>query len=675
MGNPHAIFWVDDVEAYDLARFGPLLENHPIFPERANISLAHVTARDAITVKTWERGVGLTRACGTAACAAAVAAMRKKLADQQGDGDAARRPARRRMARRRPRLDDRPGRDRVRGHARPGDARLVAPRRARRDAGRRAARQPPPRGGVSRRASERCDRHPPESLRSTSPQGTASDDARRPHLRLPAERARIRGDAARAAEAGLADAILVNTCAVTAEAVRQARQAIRRARREHPEARIVVTGCAAQIDPESFAAMPEVDLVLGNDEKLARGELRVRLRHRRDRAGSASTTSCRCARPPATSIEGIDGRARAFVEVQNGCDHRCTFCIIPYGRGNSRSVPMGAVVEQIRRLVANGYREVVLTGVDITAYGADLPGHARASAGSSARSSATCRSSQRLRLSSIDSIEVDDALLRGDRRGGAADAASPSVAAVGRRHDPEAHEAPPLARRRASASPTTVRRLRPDVVFGADLIAGFPTETEAMFANSLVDRRRLRPHPPPRLPLLAAAGHAGRAHAAARPRRWSRSAPRGCARRATRRYAAHLAARARRRRAASWSSATASAAPSISRSPRSPAARPATSSRRGSPATPPARSRCAARRPDGRSQGTSSPRPRRQASAPAAEDGGGRRARRRRRAAPGSQRLKGGLVALLERADRGHQRRSSPSASSTPRRSTSSRTC
>ena len=175
----------------------------------------------------------------------------------------------------------------------------------------------------------------------------------------------------KATEAGLGDAVLINTCAVTAEAVRQARQAIRRARRERPDAKIVVTGCAAQIDAASFAAMPEVDLVLGNEEKLhAEGY--------RDFLGDTAkvrVNDIMSVRETALHlVEGMDGRARAFVEVQNGCDHRCTFCVIPYGRGNSRSVPMGAVVEQIRKLVENGYREVVLTGVDITAYGADLPG-------------------------------------------------------------------------------------------------------------------------------------------------------------------------------------------------------------------------------------------------------------------------------------------------------------
>ena len=216
----------------------------------------------------------------------------------------------------------------------------------------------------------------------------------------------------RAGEAGLQDAILVNTCAVTAEAVRQARQAIRKARREHPERRVIVTGCAAQTEPATFAAMPEVDLVLGNDEKLTAdayrnvpdfglaGEEKVRVN---DIMSVRETAS--------HMVEGLDGRARAFVQVQNGCDHRCTFCIIPYGRGNSRSVPMGAVVEQVRRLVDNGFREIVLTGVDITSYGLDLPGAPRL--GKLVQSILKhVQGLARLRLSSIDSIEADADLMR-----------------------------------------------------------------------------------------------------------------------------------------------------------------------------------------------------------------------------------------------------------------------
>jgi threonylcarbamoyladenosine tRNA methylthiotransferase MtaB len=286
----------------------------------------------------------------------------------------------------------------------------------------------------------------------------------------------------RAGEAGLGDAILVNTCAITAEAVRQAKQAIRRARRERPEARIVVSGCAAQVDPQSFAAMPEVDLVLGNAEKLTVagyalhnvvGETaRVRVNDIlsvRETAGHL--------------IDGLDGHTRAFVEIQNGCDHRCTFCIIPHCRGNSRSVPMGAVVEQVRRLTRHGHAEVVLTGVDITAYGADLPG--APALGSLVKAILKqVPELKRLRLSSIDSIEVDAALL--------------DAIASEERLMPHLHLSlqsgddlilKRMKRRHSRADAVRfteeVRRLRPDVVFGADLIAGFPTEDEAMFANSL----------------------------------------------------------------------------------------------------------------------------------------------------------------------------------------------
>jgi threonylcarbamoyladenosine tRNA methylthiotransferase MtaB len=286
----------------------------------------------------------------------------------------------------------------------------------------------------------------------------------------------------RAAEAGLSDAILVNTCAVTAEAVRQARQAIRKARREHPSARIVVSGCAAQTDPDSFAAMPEVDLVLGNAEKLdvrsyapdfgISGTPRVRVNDImsvRETAGHL--------------VDGLDGRVRAFVEVQNGCDHRCTFCIIPYGRGNSRSVPMGAVVDQIRRLAENGYAEVVLTGVDITSWGGELPG--KPALGKLVRAILKhVPELKRLRLSSIDSIEADAELMR---------AIAEEERLMPHLHLSLQHGDDMILKRmkrrhlRADSIRFTqqVRRLRPDVVFGADLIAGFPTETEAMFANAM----------------------------------------------------------------------------------------------------------------------------------------------------------------------------------------------
>ena len=291
-----------------------------------------------------------------------------------------------------------------------------------------------------------------------------------------------------AAENGVADAVVVNTCAVTAEAVRQARQRIRRLRAENPGRRLIVTGCAAQTEPETFAAMPEVDLVLGNLEKmraetwtglardLATGLIGETEAVRVDDIMSARETAGHL-------IDGFGTRARAYVQVQNGCDHRCTFCIIPYGRGNSRSVPAGVVVEQIRRLVGNGFNEVVLTGVDLTSWGADLPGRPRLG-DLVARILRLVPELARLRISSIDSVEADPALLE-------AIASEPRLMPhlhlslqagddlvlkrMKRRH----------GRDDAIRFCQHVRRARPEVVFGADLIAGFPTETEAMFANTL----------------------------------------------------------------------------------------------------------------------------------------------------------------------------------------------
>ena len=284
---------------------------------------------------------------------------------------------------------------------------------------------------------------------------------------------------ARAAQDGLEDAVVFNTCAVTAEAVRQARQAIRKARRERPGARLIVTGCAAQIDPTAFADMAEVDLVLGNAEKSSAGAYvdapdapRVRVNDImsvRETAGHL--------------IDGLRGRSRAYVEVQNGCDHRCTFCVIPYGRGNSRSAAAGEVVEQVRRLTAEGYREVVLTGVDITSWGADLPG--QPSLGQLvARILKLVPGLPRLRLSSIDAAEIDADLM--------------ACLATEPRLMPHLHLSlqsgddmilKRMKRRHSRADAlklvADVRAVRPDVAFGADLIAGFPTETDAMFANTL----------------------------------------------------------------------------------------------------------------------------------------------------------------------------------------------
>lgn len=284
----------------------------------------------------------------------------------------------------------------------------------------------------------------------------------------------------RAREAGLEDAVLVNSCAVTAEAVSQARQAIRRARRERPDARIVVTGCAAQIDPAAFAAMPEVDRVLGNAEKLLGGSYDFS----NPLENKAKVADIAAVRETAGHlVAGMDGHTRAFVEIQNGCDHRCTFCVIPYGRGPSRSVPMGAVVEQIRRLVETGHGEIVLTGVDITAYGADLPG--KPTLGTLVTKILKLLPElPRLRLSSLDTIEVDPALMRAI---GTEERLMPHfhlslqagddmiLKRMKRRH----------LRADSVAFCEAVRRERPDAVFGADLIAGFPTESEAMFANTL----------------------------------------------------------------------------------------------------------------------------------------------------------------------------------------------
>jgi threonylcarbamoyladenosine tRNA methylthiotransferase MtaB len=294
-----------------------------------------------------------------------------------------------------------------------------------------------------------------------------------------------------AAEAGIEDVIVVNTCAVTAEAERQARQAIRKAARERPQARLVVTGCAAQIDPQAFASMPEVSEVIGNAEKMRadiwQGLAAARL-PARDFGIAASeklfVSDIMAVKETASHlIDGFDGRARAFVQVQNGCDHRCTFCVIPYGRGNSRSVPMGEVVAQIRRLVENGTAEIVLTGVDLTSYGKDLPG--APSLGALVK--AVLRhvpELPRLRVSSIDQVEADDDLL--------------DALAESERLMPHLHLSlqagddlilKRMKRRHLRADAISfcdkVRRLRPDIVFGADLIAGFPTETEEMFARSL----------------------------------------------------------------------------------------------------------------------------------------------------------------------------------------------
>jgi threonylcarbamoyladenosine tRNA methylthiotransferase MtaB len=286
-----------------------------------------------------------------------------------------------------------------------------------------------------------------------------------------------------AAEAGLQGAVIVNTCAVTGEAVRKAKQEIRKLHRENPGAAIIVTGCAAQTEPETFAAMPEVARVVGNHEKM-QAETWAALATP-DLIGATERVQVddiMSVRETAGHLIDGFGRHRAYVQVQNGCDHRCTFCIIPYGRGNSRSVPAGVVVDQINRLVDRGFNEVVLTGVDLTSWGADLPATPRL--GDLVRRILKLTSVPRLRISSIDSIEADPALIE-------AIATEPRLMPhlhlslqagddlilkrMKRRH----------LRDDAIRFCQEVRSLRPDMVFGADIIAGFPTETEAMFQRSL----------------------------------------------------------------------------------------------------------------------------------------------------------------------------------------------
>jgi threonylcarbamoyladenosine tRNA methylthiotransferase MtaB len=294
-----------------------------------------------------------------------------------------------------------------------------------------------------------------------------------------------------AERAGICDTIVINSCAVTNEAVAQARQSIRRLKRERPGARIVVTGCAAQTQPEMFAAMAEVDRVIGNDDKL-RGAA-----WRDARAAQEAATTFGLEREQKIAVADImavtemaphllegfhSGLPRVFVQVQNGCDHRCTFCIIPYGRGNSRSVPMGAVVDQVRALVERGHAEIVLTGVDLTSYGADLPGAPKLGT-LTKQILRHVPELRRLRISSIDSVEVDRDLL--------------DVIADDERLMPHLHLSLQSgddvilkrmkrrhSRRDAIEFCDQVRRLRPDIALGADIIAGFPTETEAMFARS-----------------------------------------------------------------------------------------------------------------------------------------------------------------------------------------------
>src|SRR6516162_9373667 len=282
--------------------------------------------------------------------------------------------------------------------------------------------------------------------------------------------------------AGLRDTVIVNTCAVTAEAVRQSQQSVRRIRRERPGARIVVTGCAAQIEPGRFADMPEVTAVLGNQEKLSAQAWRARDFGVDDEKIKVSDIMA-VREANAHAVDGCEGRVRAFVAVQNGCDHRCTFCVIPYGRGNSRSVPMGQVVAQVRVLCERGYREIILTGVDLTSYGSNLPGAPRL--GRLVRQILKhVPELARLRLSSIDAVEADRDLL--------------DALATESRLMPHLHLSlqagddlilKRMKRRHSHAEAiafcSLLRALRPDIALGADMIAGFPTESEEMFARSL----------------------------------------------------------------------------------------------------------------------------------------------------------------------------------------------
>ena len=287
-----------------------------------------------------------------------------------------------------------------------------------------------------------------------------------------------------AAAAGVENAIVVNTCAVTAEAVRKARQDIRKLRRDNPNAKLIVTGCAAQTEPDTFAKMTEVDLVIGNTEKMDPATWAGMAPDLIGQTEPVQVDDIMSVTETAGHlIDGFGTRSRAYVQVQNGCDHRCTFCIIPFGRGNSRSVPAGVVVEQIKRLVDTGYNEVVLTGVDLTSWGADLP--AAPKLGDLVmRILKLVPDLPRLRISSIDSIEVDDNLMQ-------AIATEPRL--MPHLHLSLQHGDDLILKRMkrrhlrddAIRFCQEARKLRPDMTYGADIIAGFPTETDAMFANAL----------------------------------------------------------------------------------------------------------------------------------------------------------------------------------------------
>lgn len=283
--------------------------------------------------------------------------------------------------------------------------------------------------------------------------------------------------------AGVKGAHVVNTCAVTAEAVRKARQEIRRIRRDNPDAPIIVTGCAAQTEPETFASMPEVTRVIGNTEKMQPQTWNNMVPNLIGETERVQVDDIMSVKETAGHLIDGFGRHRAYVQVQNGCDHRCTFCIIPYGRGNSRSVPAGVVIDQIKRLVDRGFLEVVLTGVDLTSWGADLPGEPRLG-DLVMRILRLVPDLPRLRISSIDSIEADENLML-------AIASEPRL--MPHLHLSLQHGDNMILKRMkrrhlrddAIRFCEDARRLRPDIVFGADIIAGFPTETEDMFENSI----------------------------------------------------------------------------------------------------------------------------------------------------------------------------------------------
>lgn len=282
-----------------------------------------------------------------------------------------------------------------------------------------------------------------------------------------------------AKDAGLKDAIIFNTCAVTREAEKQARQAIRKARRENPDAKIIVTGCSAQVNPDMYAEMGEVDQIIGNDLKLKPEAWGIQDNEERIRVNDIMSVK----ETASHLIEGFEDRSRAFLQVQNGCDHRCTFCIIPYGRGNSRSVPIGVIAEQVKALVGQGYNEIVFTGVDVTSYGADLPGSP--TLGQMVRRVlALVPELPRVRLSSLDPVEIDEDMWR--------------LIAEEKRFMPHLHLSlqagddmilKRMKRRHLRHDVIEVcnraRGYRPDIAFGADIIAGFPTETDEMFENSL----------------------------------------------------------------------------------------------------------------------------------------------------------------------------------------------